>query len=145
MPPEGDINFPVSPPPATHSEAPSASSRSGKKVVEIENQVDLNPFSSMAMKKDVTFGISKLKFIKMSDLEKVSAEASAVAEKRNLKQPTLTGPGSGSVGARPLVYASDEKSTLAFSYSETTCLSTRTNMKYMNIGNIKSTHVNVSL
>ena len=144
MPPEGDINFPVSAPSPTHSEAPSASSRSGKKV-EIENQVDLNPFSSMAMKKDVTFGISKLKFIKMSDLEKVSAEASAVAEKRNLKQPTLTRPGSGSVGARPLVYASDEKSTLAFSYSETTCLSTRTNMKYMNIGNIKSTHVNVSL
>lgn len=152
-----DLEVPVVPPEVEVLQVPAPSPshtgshshfHSDKKGVDSSSQkfearTDPNPFSSMAMSKDVTFGISKLKFVKMSDLGKVSAEASAVAEKRILSQPTnISSPSAGSKDPRPLVYASDQKNALAFSYSETTCLSTRTNMKYMNIGSCTFALVN---
>lgn len=147
VPPEIEVPAPVvsAPSSPSHPGSHSGSSHLGKKGFDsssqnLDGRLDPNPFSSMAMSKDVTFGISKLKFIKMNDLGKVSAEASAAAEKRILRQPVHTSSEAaaatvtGSKDLRPLVYASDKKNALAFSYSETTCLSTRTNMKYMNIG-----------
>ena len=104
-----------------------------------------NPFDAIS-KENASQGISKLKFVKMSDLPQLSAEAAHIAEGRLLKEPTeaASSSGQGAVSKgddveehkdrQPLVYDAAEKSALSFSYRNITILSTRSNMKYMHIG-----------
>lgn len=102
---------------------PATSSKSAKESL---------PFPSVQslVGKDAVHGMAKLKFVKMGGLSQLSREVQSSV----LPHKEAGSKEEAALMRKPLVFDSEEGPRFPESYRDITCLSTRTNMKYMNIG-----------